>query len=455
MNPPHEILIIDSSSTVRMLMKKALSSLNANIHDAADGSKGLEMAISRPFDLFITEIDLPGLKGVELCKQLKKNKRTQTTPILMVSDQISDDDMSRGFDAGVSGYLSKHEVQSDLLNLVQETISQSEFRHARTIAVVDDSPSIRRIVGSGLSQMGFQVLTAENGRLGLECALDNQPDLILSDIDMPEMNGFEFCRAVNGDERLSNIPFVVMSTNSDRSHMKRIMQHGAAAYIVKPFIMDQLVILIEKILSDHFMLLQKEREKFESERKQTIASITGLVTALEARDAYTRGHSEDVARMVSGMVKLTGASAADVDRATIGGRLHDIGKIGIRDNVLLKPGKLTTDEFNQIKKHPEIGETILETIPGLSDIIPIVLSHHERLDGKGYPQGLKGIQIPEWARVTAVADTYHALTSNRPYREGMPLEKALQIIDDISGTQLCPDCVQLFYRWLETENQSS
>jgi len=452
MNPPHEILIIDSSSTVRMVIKKALSTLNANIHEAPDGQKGLEVALSRPFDLYITDFDLPELDGVSLCKHLKKHKRTQTIPILMVSNLISEEHMSRGFDAGVSGYISKQEIQTQLLMLVKETIEQSNFRHARTIEVVDDSASIRRIVGSGLSQMGFQVITAENGKLGLECAKENNPDLILSDIDMPEMNGFEFCRAVNSDERLANIPFVVMSTNSDRSHMKRIMQNGAAAYIVKPFIMDQLVILIEKILSDHFMLLQKEREKFESDRKQTIASITGLVTALEARDAYTRGHSEDVARMVSGMVKLTGASESEIDRATIGGRLHDIGKIGIRDNVLLKPGKLTNEEFNQIKKHPEIGAKILNTIPGLSDIIPIVLSHHERIDGKGYPHGLKGSQIPEWARVSAVADTYHALTSNRPYREGMSLEKALSIIEEISGTQLCPDCVKLFYQWLD-QNQ--
>jgi response regulator RpfG family c-di-GMP phosphodiesterase len=451
MNPTHEILIIDGSSTVRMMIKKALKPFDANIKEASNGKQGLDTALSRPFDLFITDIDLPELNGVELCKRLKKNKRTQTIPILLVSDLNTEEDMSKGFDAGASGFLSKKEIHTHLLKLVQETINNSAFRHARTIEVVDDSGSIRRIVGDGLTQMGFQVLTAENGRLGLEMARDLHPDLILSDIDMPEMNGFEFCQAINADERTAHIPFVVMSTNRDRSHMKRIMQHGAAAYIVKPFIMDQLVILIEKILSDHFMLLQKEREKFESERQQTIASITGLVTALEARDPYTRGHSEDVARIITGMVKLAGASPHEVDRATIGGRLHDIGKIGIRDNVLLKPGKLTRDEFNQIKKHPEIGAKILNTIPGLSDIIPIVLSHHERIDGKGYPHGLKGLYIPEWARVTAVADTFHALTSDRPYREGMPLEKALHIIDDISGTQLCPDCVKLFYQWLDKD----
>ncbi|MBF0450471.1 MAG: response regulator [Candidatus Magnetomorum sp.] len=453
MNPTYEILIIDGSSTIRMTIKKALTPFNANIQEASNGKQGLETALSRPFDLFITDIDLPELDGVELCRKLKKHNRTRTIPILMVSDLNSEEDMSRGFDAGASGYLSKKEINTHLPKLVEETINNSTFRHARTIAVVDDSKSIRHIVGDGLSQMGFQVLIAENGRLGLELAKDAHPDLILSDIDMPEMNGFEFCKAINADEQLAHIPFVVMSTNRDRSHMKRIMQHGAAAYIVKPFIMDQLVILIEKILSDHFMLLQKEREKFESERQQTIASITGLVTALEARDPYTRGHSEDVARIISGMVRIAGASVHEIERASVGGRLHDIGKIGIRDNVLLKPGKLTRDEFDQIKKHPEIGAKILNTIPGLSDIIPIVLSHHERIDGHGYPHGLKGLQIPEWARVTAVADTFHALTSDRPYREGMPLAKALQIIDDISGTQLCPDCVKLFYQWLDDENK--
>ncbi|KPA18146.1 response regulator receiver modulated metal dependent phosphohydrolase [Candidatus Magnetomorum sp. HK-1] len=452
MNQTYEILIIDGSSTVRMMIKKALETLDANIVEASDGKKGLEIAFSRPFDLFITDIDLPELDGIDLSRKLKKNKRTRTIPILIVSDLNSDNDMSRGFDAGASGYLSKKEIHTHLRKLVQETITNSIFRHARTIEVVDDSKSIRHIVGNGLLQMGFEVLTAENGRLGLELARDAHPDLILSDINMPEMNGFEFCKAINSDEHLSNIPFVVMSTNQDRSHMKRIMQDGAAAYIVKPFILDQLVILIEKILSDHFMLLHKEREKYESERQQTIASITGLVTALEARDAYTRGHSEDVARMVVGMVKLTGASDSDIDRAMVGGRLHDIGKIGIRDNVLLKPGKLTREEFNHIKKHPEIGAKIINTIPGLSDIIPIVLSHHERVDGKGYPHGLKGIQIPEWARVTAVADTFHALTSDRPYRKGMPMEKALQIIDENIGTQLCQDCVKLFYQWLDNDS---
>ncbi|MDY7031281.1 MAG: HD-GYP domain-containing protein, partial [Thermodesulfobacteriota bacterium] len=189
--------------------------------------------------------------------------------------------------------------------------------------------------------------------------------------------------------------------------------------------------------------------------RMMLASITSLVSALEARDSYTRGHSEAVARIVSGLVTLTGGSKEEIESAAIGGRLHDIGKIGVKDSILSKPGRLTSEEFAVIRQHPLTGANILKSIPSLMDIIPIVLSHHERLDGKGYPQGLKGDKIPQWSRMTAVADTYHALTSDRPYRNSMPEEKALQIIDDVKGTQLCPDCVDLFFNWLRLSRKKN
>ena len=144
-------------------------------------------------------------------------------------------------------------------------------------------------------------------------------------------------------------------------------------------------------------------------------------------------------------------SKEDVEIMIIGGKLHDIGKIGVRDSVLLKPDKLTDEEFDLIKQHPVIGAEILKSIPSFSKIMPIVYSHHERIDGRGYPEGLKGNKIHKWARMTAVADTYHALSSDRPYRKGMSQEKALEIIHDVRGTQLCPESVELFMKWLDTQ----
>ena len=133
-----------------------------------------------------------------------------------------------------------------------------------------------------------------------------------------------------------------------------------------------------------------------------------------------------------------------MDSMMIAGKLHDIGKIGVPDSILLKPGKLTDEEFSIIKKHPLTGASILGSIHSLQPLLPVILHHHERFDGKGYPSGLKGEGIMLWARITAVADTYHALISDRPYRKGMSHEEAMNIIESVRGTQLCPDCVDAF-----------
>ena len=207
----------------------------------------------------------------------------------------------------------------------------------------------------------------------------------------------------------------------------------------------------EKILSDQYQLLLKEKEKSDAERNLMLASITSLIEALEARDQYTRGHSENVAEIVVGMAKEMSFSSLDIENINIAGKLHDLGKIGVPDRILLKPGSLSKEEYLLIKKHPVIGATILEPITTLEPIIPAVLGHHERIDGNGYPKGLKNSNIPLWARILAVADTYHALISDRPYRENIPQENVLQIIEDARSNQLCPECADVFLKWIQEQ----
>jgi len=448
MTSARRILIVDDSAVFRMSMKKILASMNAEIILAQDGQEGLNLALQEKFDIVVSDIDMPKISGIELCRSLKQTPSTQGTPVVMVSTFDSDNDVDKGFQAGASAYLSKYEIQDRLLETVESVLSKSKFKSNRLVMVVDDSKVVLKIVQKGLAEAGFRVITAENGQKALKLLNTIQPDLILTDIEMPDINGFEFCGTVHTNSELSTVPIVAMSSKTDRGYMKRMLQNGASAYLCKPFNIDELVILVEKMLSDQFHMLLMERERLDSERNLMIASITSLITALEARDNYTRGHSEAVGRIVSGMLSINGGSPKEIETVTIGGRLHDIGKIGVRDEILLKPGRLTEEEFAHIKKHPVIGSNIIKSIPSFSDVIPIVLSHHERLDGKGYPQGLKGDNIHLWARMTAVADTYHSLTSDRPYRKGMVQGKALQIIEDVSGTQLCPDCVGLFFKWV-------
>ena len=445
---PH-ILVIDDSAAIRHRLIKLLEPLNAVFEQAENGRQAWDMINGHRFDIILTDIEMPEMNGIELCRRLKKKEETRDIPVVVVSSLDSEEDIERGFEVGATYYIAKSDVYTDLYNVVEGILFRSNRNSNQLILVVDDSVTIRTIVERGLRSAGFKTITAENGRQALNLLMECVPDLILSDIDMPEMNGFELCETVCADERFSGIPFIVMSAKNDRGHMNRMIQHGAASYVTKPFNIDALVLQIEEVLSNQFRLLLKERERLETERNLIIASISSLISALEARDPYTKGHSEVVGRIVSGMLALTGAGKKEIENANIGGRLHDIGKIGVRDSVLLKSGPLTDIELAHIMEHPLKGADIIKNIPSLSDTLDMVLYHHERMDGNGYPEGLKGKDIPLLARMTAVADTYHALSSDRPYRAATSHDRALQIIEDARDTQLCPDCVKLFLEWCD------
>lgn len=445
----HRILIVDDSPTIRKAIIRQLSSLDVEVLIATNGRQGFDMVHSHQIDLVVTDVDMPQMDGITLCKKLQADHKTNAIPIIIQSSFDTESDIEKGFTAGASAYIPKKELSTSLFQKVSSLLQKSSINRSRRVMIVDDSATIRKIVEQGLEKKGFQIMTAENGKAALSHIGNKLPHLILSDIDMPEMDGYMFCRIIKENPELATIPFVVMSARQEMSMVRRMLSLGADTYLFKPFNIDELVMLIEKLLSDQYRFLLMEKERLNAEQKLLLSSIASLVAALEARDAYTRGHSEDVARIASQMGALAGLEPEKVNRLKISGELHDIGKIGVKDDVLLKPGRLTDEEFESIKQHPVTGANILRPIDSFADIIDVVQHHHERFDGKGYPNGLKGEAIPFWARMIAVADTYNALTSDRPYRKGMPVEKAFQIIRDVGNTQLCPDCVSLFFKCTE------
>jgi len=445
------VLIIDDSPTIRTALTKQLEEMGAVVTQAVDGQDGFDTALTGKFDLIITDIEMPGMNGFEVCQKLKQSTITRSIPVIILSIKEDEEYIERGFRMGASAYVTKANAKHELKERIEEVLNRTTLLRGRTILIVDDSKSIRKVIGDALSQAGFQVVSSENGQQALEIIQDIRPDLILSDLNMPVMDGFQLCKVIRTDKNLSEIPFIIMSAASDRATMRRMLQQGASAFLVKPFNVDQLVITAEKLLSDYFGHLIKETERLDAERSLMLASIASLVLALEARDQYTRGHSDSVARIVVGMAQRMGFDAQEVEKIRIAGKLHDLGKIGIRDDILLKPGPLTQEEYGIIKRHPTIGAEILTPIPSLAEIIPAIANHHERIDGKGYPHGLNGSEIPLLARMIAVADTFDALTSNRPYRKGYALEKALQILDEVRNTQLCPECVSVFMEWVTSE----
>ena len=440
---PH-ILIVDDSAIVRKALTRQIEQFGARVTQAEDGRQGIEAALSGHFDLIISDVEMPHLDGFDLCARLKDSPGTRGIPVIMLSSLDSDKDIDRGFKAGAAAYVSKSQAQTQLIETIESVLEKFKFHRNRLVLVVDDSRTVRHLVTQALEEAGFKVITAENGKQALKRIDEQRPDLIISDLDMPEMNGIDFCRTLHADPALAVIPFVIMSANSNRSMMRRLLYLGAAGYLIKPFNLEQIVITVERLLSDHFLLMLKEKERLGTERNMMLASITTLITALEARDPYTRGHSETVAKLLEEMGHRMNIDAEGIESLGIAGRLHDIGKIGVPDHILLKPGRLSEAEFVIIRQHPTIGASILSAIPSIKPLLPVILHHHERFDGQGYPTGLKGNKVMLWARMAAVADTYDALISDRPYRRGMSQEQAMGIIEEVRGTQLCPDCVDAF-----------
>lgn len=442
------ILVVDDSVSVRYAMEKHLTAAGFAVTLAVDGEDGLDKAIENDFDLIITDVDMPRMNGFELCKRLKEEFKTSSIPIIILSSRDTDDFVEQGFRVGADAYLAKGGDIMEGIERIKDIVRARNFLTGSKVLVVDDSSSIRLFLRVGLTENGFAVRTAVNGREALEMLEEFQPDLIITDLMMPEMDGFELCRALKSS-RFSAIPVIVMSTMSDKAIMRRLLRGGAASFLIKPFSVTQLSAVIEEIFSSNFRLLLEEKERLQMEHRLTLSAIASLVQALEARDSLTRGHSERVALIAVGIGRELGFTPAQLDRLLLVGRLHDLGKIGVRDDVLLKKDSLNDTEYEHVKAHSNMVANILRPIESLHDILEVTTSHHERWDGRGYPDGLSGEAIPLKARIISVADVFEAVTSERPYRDSMPRPVAVDIIREERGRQLCPTCVDAFLRWYE------
>ncbi len=442
LNP--QVLIVDDSKTIRSVISSELKKHSIDVTEAVNGLQGLDLTRTNHYDLVITDIIMPGMDGYQLCTEIKNNPETQSTPVIILSSNEKHEQIEKGFEVGAAAYVTKNKARKDLLPYIKEILNRAKLLRDKLVLVVDDSKYILSVVESGLTSAGFKVITASNGREAFEIVSEVAPHLILSDINMPIMDGIKLCEKIQGHPSLSHIPFVIMSSGADRRTMRELLHKGASAFLVKPFNIDQLVITAEKLLSDHFQIILQQRELFKKERTLLMASITSLIQALEARDSYTKGHSDTVSRLSIKIAEKLGFSEFDRERIAFAARLHDLGKIGIRDDILLKNGPLEDHEFAKIKEHPVLGADILTPIPSMEDIIPAVLHHHERMNGKGYPHGLIGNEIPLWARIISTADVYDALTTDRPYKKAFTHRHTMEFIKTISPDELCPECVRAF-----------
>lgn len=304
----------------------------------------------------------------------------------------------------------------------------------QSILIVDDNPAIVELLSSQLKPYKYNLDVAYDGDEALHKVMKNMPDLVLLDLMMPKISGFEICRRIKNNKDTQFIPVVVITALTEQGDKLKAIELGADDFLVKPINRVELITRIKSLL--RMKLLHDDLDTSES-------ILFTLASALEAKDFYTRGHSERVAALAARIGSDMGLPAHGIEAIKKGGLLHDIGKIGVKESILLKPGKLTDEEMSHVKSHPARGYDICQPLKSLEPCLPIIRSHHERFDGEGYPDGLEGEGIPFVARITAVADAYDAMTTDRPYRKGMTREQVLAIFqNEIDSGQWDPECVR-------------
>ncbi len=330
---------------------------------------------------------------------------------------------------------------------------------AAKILVVDDEEAIREVVSTLLEARGYDCTVVSNGKLALEKFLGDSHDLVVSDIVMPEMDGLKLLERVR--EKTQDVPVIMVTALHDISTALDAVRRGAYDYILKPFEKQQLYLSVKRALEHRRLLLenrqyQRNLEKLVEDRTRQLRdalkelensydyTLEALGGALDLKDAETEGHCQRVTAFTISIAKAMGVGPQQLRHIARGAFLHDIGKMGVPDSILRKPGPLTDEERAIMRKHCEIGYQVLQRIPFLREAAAIVLSHQERYDGKGYPRGLKGEQIPLGARIFAVADTLDAMISDRPYRKALSLEVAKEEIRTHAGTQFDPKVVEVF-----------
>jgi putative two-component system response regulator len=316
------------------------------------------------------------------------------------------------------------------------------FRNTgQRVLVVDDQEQCANLLVRLLTPAGYQVDVAADGEQALIKMNMTPPDVVLLDVNLPGINGIEVCRMIKQTHTTRLTPVILLTGMSGREHRLAGIDAGADDFLSKPFDGERLRARVRSLA---------KLKRYTDELDSAESVIMSLALTVEARDPYTEGHCERLAKYSVSLGAALGLGADDLAALKRGGFLHDVGKIGIPDAILLKAHPLNAQEYATIKRHPEIGERLLGDLRSLAPVRPIVRHHHERLDGSGYPDGLKGAEVPLLAHIVSIVDAYDAMTTERPYREALSRDAAVaELRRDVTLGRMSRDLVEMFVAVLD------
>ncbi len=338
-----------------------------------------------------------------------------------------------------------------------------EIKHSAWILVVDDDVQNLKVASRILGDYGVKVSCLASGSDAVKFLAFNKPDLILLDVHMPGMDGFETLEVIKGKPEISKIPVIFLTADEDAETETRGFRAGAKDFIRKPFIPDVLTlrawhtIELDRLQADLSKEVEKATQDLMTEKDRVRRLMMQLVQtmsgAIDAKDSVTNGHSCRVAEYAMEIAKRAGFDEAAQQNIYMMGLLHDIGKIGIRDDIIQSNNKLTDEEYRIIQGHPGIGANILKNVTEFPELATGARWHHERYDGKGYPDGLAGADIPVEARIIAVADAYDAMSSTRRYRPNLTQAEVRRRVEEASGTQFDPKFAGIMLQMIDEDTE--
>ncbi len=467
--PDAVVLVVDDMPMNLAVFKSLLKRTAVQIDTASSGDDGLALAHDKKYDIIFLDHMMPEKDGIETLHELRAqegNPNLQTPTVCLTANAISgareqylsegfDDYLTKPVDAGrleemLMRYLPEEKLHEPAEKAAPDPV---ELTETPTILIADDDTAICTLAASILGK-SFRVESCNSGAETPDRAAALKPDLILLDINLGDMSGFDVLRTLRGTSATSEIPVVFLTGASDEESEIKGFRGGAADFVRKPFVPEVLIQRARRIIAlDHLRRDLRSEVKRQTLRAEhlTHEMMLALSKAVDAKDHYTSGHSERVATYSAEIARRMGKSQSEQEHIYEMGLLHDIGKIGVSEEIINKTSRLTDPEFERIKRHTMVGSDILRLITEMPELSEGARSHHERYDGRGYPDGLKGSNIPETARIICVADCYDAMTSTRTYSAPKPQETVRSEIERCAGTQFDPEIAKVMLAMIDED----